>query len=53
MALYAAMIFDWANFFKFLNSMQTFELCWGNALELVGIVFIASNLAAAQFEVAH
>jgi hypothetical protein len=53
MTLYAAMIFDWAVFVKLSMRMQTFELDWSNCFEIVGAIFITSNLASSQFAVAH
>lgn len=53
MALYAAMILDWAMFVKLCLAMESFVLTWSSLAELVGIIFIASNLSSAQFAVAH
>lgn len=53
MALYAAMILDWAMFIKICFVMQSFVLSWSSLVELIGVIFIASNLSSAQFAVAH
>jgi alkane 1-monooxygenase len=47
------MILDWAMFVKICIVMQNFTLSWSTLVELVGIIFIASNLSSAQFAVAH
>jgi len=53
MTLYAAMILDWAIFIKLSIMMKKFELNAGSLAELLGIIFIASNLSSVQFAVAH
>ena len=53
MTLYAAMILDWAIFIKLAIMMKTFEINVGSLAELLGIIFISSNLSSVQFAVAH
>ena len=53
MTLYAAIILDWAIFFRTCIMMQYFTLSWSTLFHIVGIIFITINLNAAQFAVAH
>jgi alkane 1-monooxygenase len=53
MALYAAMIFDWAVYFKIVYIWRDLEPSWSLIPTIIGLSFIVSNLYAAQFAVAH
>ena len=51
--LYAAMVVDWAVFFRMLRFMSQFEATLGSVFNLAGLVFLTSNLTAVQVAVAH
>jgi alkane 1-monooxygenase len=53
MALYSAMIFDWAVFFKVMNHMKVVEINWETLPVVIGTTFVVSNLYSVQFAVAH
>jgi len=53
MALYAAMIFDWAIFFKVMKKMEETDISWETLPGVIGTTFVVSNLYSAQFAVAH
>jgi alkane 1-monooxygenase len=53
MALYLAIVLDWAIFLKMTFWLQNFIITPLSLLELVGIIFIGASLATAQFAVSH
>jgi hypothetical protein len=53
MALYAAMVLDWAAFIKMMYQMQNFIITPASVFQLFGVTFIVSNLGSIQFAVAH
>lgn len=53
MSLYSSIILDWIAFFRIMNYFANFDWEITRILELVGTLFILSNLNAIQFAVAH
>ena len=53
LALYTAMIMDWANFFKLLQHLQSFEVGWNTAIRLFGIIFVGALRSTAQIAISH
>ena len=47
------MVLDWYFFFRFMDYFSTFEFTLQSTYNLIGLVFIFSNLNAIQFAVAH
>jgi len=47
------MILDWMWFFQMMNYFSTFEFTLQSTYNLIGLLFIFSNLNAVQFAVAH
>jgi alkane 1-monooxygenase len=47
------MILDWVFFFKAMAFFQAFELSLASVYNMIGLLFIFSNLNAVQFAVAH
>ena len=47
------MIFDWAAYIKTAIMLGSYDLSFGSVAEIMGIMFIVSNLNAAQFAVSH
>ncbi len=51
--LYLVIVLDWILFFKLMDVYSTYEITTFTVLNLMGIVFIVSNLNSVQFAVAH
>ena len=51
--LYLSMAVDWYFFFKAMDFFSTFEFTLQSTYNLIGLIFIFSNLNAVQFAVAH
>ena len=47
------MIMDWVLFFQMMTYFSTFEFTFKSTYNLVGLLFIFSNLQAVQFAVSH
>lgn len=52
-ALYFTVIINWILFFKMMNLFANYEFTPYTILNFIGIIYIYSNLEAAQFAVAH
>lgn len=53
MALYSAMILSWATNIRSMSRLGAMEITYSNILNLMAIIYIASNMLSVQFAVAH
>ncbi len=52
-SLYLSIVLDWLMFLKIMHIYANYDINIYSILNLVGLIFIVSNLNSVQFAVAH